>query len=95
MQTLEQIQAKSREEQADRILDAANDGRYREAFAQAARLKDAGWLLEVWDAQDGLHVGLHGPKWGPHLCVTFQAPGDSRCTGNIDADGSLMGEPLD
>lgn len=95
MQTLEQIKAKSREEQANRILDAAGDIRYRRAFDQAANLKAAGWLVEVWDAQDGLHVGLHGPKSGPHLCVTFQAPGDCRCTGNIDGDGSLTGEPLD
>jgi hypothetical protein len=68
-------------EAADRILAAASDERYRRAFAAVAGLRSAGWLVTVWDAVDGVHCGFRGPLVGPHLCVSFEAPGDCRCTG--------------
>jgi hypothetical protein len=79
--TLAEITQKSRDEQAMRILNAAGDQRYRKAFNAVGNLKLTGWLVEVWDAREDVHVTVHGPKVGPHLCVTFTAPGDCECTG--------------
>jgi hypothetical protein len=84
-----------RDETAFRILNAAGDARYRRAFDAVAVLKSMGTIVTVWDAQDGIHVTARGPKSSPHLCVTFQMAGDCECTGNVDEDGSLTGEPLD
>jgi hypothetical protein len=93
--TLAERTQRTRDEQALNILNAAGDARYRRAFDQVATLKTSGWLVTVWDAGDGIHCTPSGPKSGPHLCVTFEAPGDCRCTGTVDEDGSLTGEPLD
>jgi hypothetical protein len=86
---------RSRDGAAFRILTAAGDARYRRAFDTVAVLKSMGTIVTVWDAQDGIHVTPRGAKAGPHLCVTFQMAGDCECTGNVDEDGSLSGEPLD
>ena len=94
MTTAERV-AETRRVQAENILRATGDQRYRRAFAQVASLKAAGWEVTIWDAQDGVHVSNGRPASGPHLCVTFTAPGDCRCTGSVGADGSLSGEPLD
>jgi hypothetical protein len=93
--TLAERIAQSREEQAMNILNAAGDARYRKAFDTVAVLKSMGTIVTVWDAQDGIHTTVRGPKVGPHLCVTFQMAGDCECTGNVDEDGSLTGEPID
>jgi hypothetical protein len=87
--------AQTRREQAENIAAAAKDPRYRRAFGQVARLRLSGWMVLVWDALDGVHVTMRGATSGPHLCVTFRAPGDCRSTGSICADGSLCGEPMD
>jgi hypothetical protein len=75
---------RSRDGAAFRILTAAGDARYRRAFDTVAVLKSMGTI-----------VTPRGAKAGPHLCVTFQMAGDCECTGNVDEDGSLSGEPLD
>jgi hypothetical protein len=93
--TLAEITQRTRDEQALNILNAAGDARYRRAFDAVAVLKSMGTIVTVWDAQDGIHVTARGAKVGPHLCVTFQMAGDCECTGNVDEDGSLTGEPLD
>jgi hypothetical protein len=94
-QTLTERIALTRAEQQARITAAREDRRYRRAFAAVAMLRRNRWHVDVWDAHDGIHVSNGRPASGPHLCVTFTAPGDSRSTGSVAADGSLSGEPLD
>jgi hypothetical protein len=92
--TAERI-AESRARQQANIAAARQDRRYRRAFAAVVMLRRNRWTVDVWDADDGIHVGQRGAIVGPHLCVTFTAPGDCQCTGSVAADGSLSGEPLD
>jgi hypothetical protein len=93
--TLNERKALMLETQQAHIAAARNDPRYRRAFAAVAMLRKARWTIHVWDAADGIHVSNGRPRTGPHLCVEFTAPGDSRSTGTVAADGSLSGEPLD
>lgn len=87
--------AQTKRKQAERIAAARNDRHYRKAFAQVALLRRSGWKIDVWDAIDGIHCTMRGATSGPHLCVSFRAPGDCLSTGSIAADGSLCGEPMD
>lgn len=94
--TLAERIAETRRAQAENIAVAKADPRYRRAFQAVERLRaDGHWQIDVWDADDGVHVRNGRPEVGPYLCVTFTAPGDCLCTGSVSADGSLSGEPLD
>lgn len=93
--TLDERNAQTKAEQSHRIELARHDPHYRRAFAAVAMLRRNRWKVDVWDAEDGVHVSNGRATSGPHLCVTFQAPHDSLSTGTVARDGSLSGERLD